>query len=247
MLGMRSGLEATADERRCSKTRGCGSRRRICASGMKLGLGTGSTARHFVELLGERVRAGLDIVGVPTSEATSADAERFGVPQTTLDESPQLDLTVDGADEIGPDLALIKGGGERCCAKRSWRRLSAHDRHRRRDEMGRCLAVSAADRGPPFGLAPPGGRSRPHCRGATGKLALRRGKDGHAFVTDGGHWIIDAALGRLQNRKHWLKSLRQSPGSWNTDCLSALRTRPFLPGRTAFGSSSGLELCPPKE
>jgi ribose 5-phosphate isomerase A len=79
--------------------------------GMRLGLGTGSTARHFVELLGERVRAGLDVIGVPTSEATQADAERCGIPLTTLDETPELDLTVDGADEIGPDLSLIKGGG----------------------------------------------------------------------------------------------------------------------------------------
>jgi ribose 5-phosphate isomerase A len=79
--------------------------------GMRLGLGTGSTARHFVELVGERVRAGLDIVAVPTSQTTHADAERFGIPLTTLDEVSELDLTVDGADEIGPDLSLIKGGG----------------------------------------------------------------------------------------------------------------------------------------
>src|SRR5258705_1981149 len=80
-------------------------------SGMRLGLGTGSTARSFVEVLGERVRGGLSIVGVPTSDATRRDAERFGVPLTTLDETPALDLTVDGADEIAPDLTLIKGGG----------------------------------------------------------------------------------------------------------------------------------------
>src|SRR3978361_616794 len=79
--------------------------------GMKLGLGTGSTAKHFVELLGERVRSGLNVVGGPTSEATRADAERGGVPQTTLDDVDRLDLTVDGADEIDPALTLIKGGG----------------------------------------------------------------------------------------------------------------------------------------
>src|SRR5436190_11328675 len=79
--------------------------------GMKLGLGTGSTAKHFVELLGERVKAGLRVVGVPTSEATRALAEQVGVPLTTLDETPELDLTIDGADEISADLTLIKGGG----------------------------------------------------------------------------------------------------------------------------------------
>src|SRR6202023_4284307 len=79
--------------------------------GMRLGLGTGSTAKHFVDLLGERVRGGLDVVAVPTSEATRAQAERLGIALTTLDETPELDLTVDGADEIAPDLTLIKGGG----------------------------------------------------------------------------------------------------------------------------------------
>src|SRR5260370_2428318 len=79
--------------------------------GMRLGLGTGSTAKHFVELLAERVRSGLNVIGVPTSETTRADAQRLGVPLTTLDETPELDMTVDGAAEIGPDLTLIKGRG----------------------------------------------------------------------------------------------------------------------------------------
>src|SRR5258708_9255088 len=79
--------------------------------GMKLGLGTGSTAKHFVELLGERVRSGLNVIGVPTSEATRADALRCGIPLTTLDDIDHLDLTVDGVDEIDPALNAIKGGG----------------------------------------------------------------------------------------------------------------------------------------
>ena len=79
--------------------------------GMLLGLGTGSTAAHFVRGLGERVRAGLDVSGVPTSEATARLAREAGVRLVTLDEAPRLDLTVDGADEIGPGLALIKGRG----------------------------------------------------------------------------------------------------------------------------------------
>src|SRR5687767_318789 len=78
---------------------------------MRLGLGTGSTVKHFLELLAEVMRQGVDVVGVPTSEATRAQAQSLGIPLTTLDETPQLDLTVDGADEIGPELMLIKGGG----------------------------------------------------------------------------------------------------------------------------------------
>ena len=78
---------------------------------MRLGLGTGSTARYFVDLLGEKVAAGLDIIAVPTSEATRAQAAKLGMALTTLDQTPALDLTIDGADEVAPDLTLIKGGG----------------------------------------------------------------------------------------------------------------------------------------
>src|ERR1700716_3170401 len=87
--------------------------------GMKLGLGTGANAKHFVGLLGERVRAGLKVIGVPTSEATRADAQRCGIPLATLDDVDRLDLTVDGADEIDPVLNVIKGG------------VGSHDRDRR--------------------------------------------------------------------------------------------------------------------
>src|SRR5215469_18298144 len=73
--------------------------------GMRLGLGTGSTARHFVDLLAERIRGGLRVLAVPSSEETQREAERLGVPLTSLDAA--LDLTVDGADEIAPDLCLI--------------------------------------------------------------------------------------------------------------------------------------------
>ncbi|MGE0008925.1 MAG: ribose 5-phosphate isomerase A, partial [Parvibaculaceae bacterium] len=81
------------------------------SSGMKLGLGTGSTAAHFVDALGEKVRQGWDILCVPTSEATRRQAEGLGIRLTTLDETPVLDLTVDGADELDGRLRLIKGGG----------------------------------------------------------------------------------------------------------------------------------------
>lgn len=83
----------------------------LVESGMRLGLGTGSTARHFVDLLGERVRQGLRVTGVPTSRATAEQAAGLGIPLSTLDETPRLDLTIDGADEIDPRLRLIKGGG----------------------------------------------------------------------------------------------------------------------------------------
>src|SRR5438552_11872113 len=129
-------------------------------SGMRLGLGTGSTARAFVELLGERMRGGLRVVGVPTSEATRRDAERFGVPLTTLDETPALDLTVDGADEIAPDLTLIKGGGgallrEKIVAWASGRRVVIADETKWVPVLGRFPLPTEVL---PFGLAATRGR-----------------------------------------------------------------------------------------
>src|SRR5262245_19737502 len=93
--------------------------------GMRLGLGSGTTAKHFVELLAERIHTGLDVIAVPTSDATRSDAERLGVPLTSLDETPQLDLTRDCA-RSGPDQ-----GRRRHAAARNERRLGLrpHDRH----------------------------------------------------------------------------------------------------------------------
>jgi ribose 5-phosphate isomerase A len=173
--------------------------------GMRLGLGTGSTARHFVELLGERVGAGLDVVAVPTSEATRIDAERLGIRLSTLDETPELDLTVDGADEIAFDLALIKGGGgallrEKIVAQASARMVVIADESKWVPTLGRFpLPIEVV----PFGLAATRRAIEAACAaaGAAGPARLRQGKDGHAFVTDGGHFILDAALGRISDPK----------------------------------------------
>ena len=81
------------------------------SDGMRLGLGTGSTAKHFVDFIGAKVKAGWKLVCVPTSEATRAQAASPGIPLSTLDETPELDLTVDGADEFDASLTLVKGGG----------------------------------------------------------------------------------------------------------------------------------------
>src|SRR5215470_7632585 len=173
--------------------------------GMRLGLGTGSTAKHFVELLAERVRAGLDVIAVPTSEATRNDAERLGVPLTSLDATPELDLTVDGADEIAPDLSLIRGGGgallrEKIVASASARMIVIADESKCVATLGRFpLPVEVM----PFGLAATrrAVEAAAAAAGCAGPALLRRAKDGHAFVTDGGHWILDAALERIADPK----------------------------------------------
>ena len=184
--------------------------------GMKLGLGTGSTAKHFVELLGERVQSGLKVIGVPTSEATRRDAERCGIPLTTLDEIASLDLTVDGADEIDPAFCLIKGGGgallrEKIVAAASNRMIVIADDSKWVATLGRYpLPIEVV----PFGLA-----ATQHAianafakAGVSGQMVLRRAGDGHVFVTDGGHWIVDAHLGRITDPPRLAQGLSVIPG-----------------------------------
>jgi ribose 5-phosphate isomerase A len=184
--------------------------------GMKLGLGTGSTAKHFVELLAERVHKGLNVVGVPTSEVTRALAEKVGVPLTTLDETPALVLTVDGADEIGPDLSLIKGGGgallrEKIVAAASGRMVVIADESKWVPVLGAFpLPIEVM----PFGLAATKRAVEAACAaaGCPGPSAVRQAKDGHAFVTDGGHWILDARLSRIPDPVTLSAKLSQIPG-----------------------------------
>ncbi len=202
--------------------------------GMRLGLGTGSTAKHFVELIGERVRAGLDIIAVPTSEATRADAERCGITLTTLDATPELDLTVDGADEIAPDLSLIKGGGgallrEKIVAAASARMIVIADRSKWVDKLGRFpLPIEVV----PFGLGATLRAVKKATASVQGEksLTVRQGKDGHAFVTDGGHWIIDAALGRIDHPKALADALAGIPGVMEHGLFIGLAQTAILAG-----------------
>src|SRR6202035_1552378 len=192
------GLRVNMDE---LKRQAAGRALEFVRDGMKLGLGTGSTAKHFVELLGERVCGGLKVIGVPTSEATRADAIRCGIALTTLDDIDRLDLTVDGADEIDPSLNAIKGGGgallrEKIVAAASDRMIVIADDSKWVEVLGRFpLPVEVV----PFGLAATRramGKAFAEC-GVSGQMVLRKGKDGHVFVTDGGHWIVDAHLERI--------------------------------------------------
>src|SRR5580700_5758104 len=202
--------------------------------GMKLGLGTGSTAKHFVELLGARVRAGLDVIGVPTSEATRADAIRCGIALTTLDEVDRLDLTVDGADEIDPSLNLIKGGGgallrEKIVAVASDRMIVIADDSKWVEVLGRFpLPVEVI----PFGLAATR-RALVEAfaeSGVSGQMGLRKAKDGHVFVTDGGHWIVDAHLGRITDAPRLAGLLNSIPGVVEHGLFIGLASTAILAG-----------------
>jgi ribose 5-phosphate isomerase A len=184
--------------------------------GMRLGLGTGSTAKHFVELLGMRVRDGLKVVGVPTSETTRRDAERWGIALTTLDDIDRLDLTVDGADEIDPALNLIKGGGgallrEKIVAAASDRMIVIADDSKWVNMLGRFPLPVEVN---PFGLAATRRAIAGACAecGVSGQMVLRKAGDGHVFVTDGGHWIIDAHLGQIADVPRLADRLSAIPG-----------------------------------
>jgi ribose 5-phosphate isomerase A len=202
--------------------------------GMRLGLGTGSTAKHFVELLGERVRSGLNVVGVPTSEVTRADAQRCGIKLTTLDDTPELDLTIDGADEIAADLSLIKGGGgallrEKIVAAASARMVVIADESKWVGTLGKFpLPIEVM----PFGL----GATRRAIEkamksvGAQASLAIRKRSDGHPFVTDGGHWIIDVAAGRIADPAILAQKLAAIPGVMEHGLFVGLATTVILAG-----------------
>lgn len=184
--------------------------------GMRVGLGTGSTAGHFIDLLGTRVRDGLAVVAVPTSKATCAHAARLGIPLSTLDETPELDLTVDGADEIAPDLTVIKGGGgallwEKIVAAASARMIVIADDTKWVAMLGRFpLPIEVV----PFGLTATRRaiEAAALAAGCPGPVVLRCTREGHPFVTDSGHHVFDASLGRIPDPKALAARLAGIPG-----------------------------------
>jgi len=167
----------------------------LVESGMAVGLGTGSTARHVVDALAERLADGTlhSVVAVATSEATAAQARRLGIPLASLDERPRLDLAIDGADEIGPGLALVKGGGgahvrELLVARAAARFVVVAD-HRK-------LVGRLATRIPlPVAVLPFGWSTHVDALVRLGAEPVRRSApDGRPFVTDDGLFVLDCAF-----------------------------------------------------
>ena len=184
--------------------------------GMRLGLGTGSTAKAFVALLGERVADGLEVIGVPTSERTAAQARGLGITLATLDEEPELDLTIDGADEFDDELRLIKGGGgallrEKITATASKRMIVIADHSKRVATLGRFALPVEVNR---FGLEV---TRRAIVReaaksGCAGDITLRQDGEGADYVTDGGHLIFDCHFGRIEKPDDLAERLNAIPG-----------------------------------
>lgn len=202
--------------------------------GLRLGLGTGSTARHFVDLLGGEVKAGLECLCVPTSEATATQAAALGIPLTTLEETPQLDLTIDGADEIGPGLNLIKGAGgallrEKIVAAASRRMVVIADRSKHVETLGRFSLSIEVNR---FGLRATVQMVRDVAAafGATGDVNLRLAPSGEPAVTDGGHLLLDALFGRISKPEALSTDLYKVPGVVEHGLFLGLCSRAYVAG-----------------
>ncbi len=211
--------------------------------GMRLGLGTGSTAKHFVDLVGEAVAGGMKVICVPTSERTAAQALALGIPLTDLDATPELDLTVDGADEIGPGLALIKGGGgallrEKIVASASPRMVVIADAGKRVDMLGRFPLPVEVNH---FGLGATTAAVERLLReaGSGAPLKRRLAADGTPFVTDGGHAILDASFGRIPDPEALARALCDIPGVVEHGLFVGLCSRAYVAGAAGIDVLDG--------
>lgn len=178
--------------------------------GMLLGLGSGTTSAIFIQELGERVKQGLRVRGIATSAASQQLAESLSVPITTFDESPVLDLAIDGADEVGPGLALIKGGGgallrEKIVASAARKFIVIADSSKLVYQLGRFpLPVEVIQMALPivarkleaFGLNP----------------KLRHHPDGSKYITDEGNYILDCSCGEITDTAKTAANIRGIPG-----------------------------------
>lgn len=202
--------------------------------GMRLGLGTGSTASWFVRLLAEKVAAGLDVVGVPTSLATERLARELAIPLISLDDVAGLDLTVDGADEFDPDLNLIKGGGaallrEKIVACDSRRMIVITDESKRVEALGAFpLPIEVVTFGATATMRAIADAARR--TGNAGALTFRA-RDGDRLVTDQGNWLIDASFRRISDPKALASALSGIPGVVEHGLFIDIATSVIIAGR----------------
>lgn len=210
--------------------------------GMVVGLGTGSTSAHFVRLLGERVRQGLRVKGVPTSEATRNLAELVGVPLLEISQVSSIDVDVDGADEVDPAFRLIKGGGgallrEKIVAAASKQMVVIADETKWVEALGAFPLPVEVTR---FGFALTAGRigealRETECHGH--KVVLRvSGKANEPVITDGGNYIIDAHTTRIPDPEALAARLQAIPGVVEHGLFLGLATTVIL------GKAKGAEV-----
>jgi ribose 5-phosphate isomerase A len=182
----------------------------LVESGNVVGLGSGSTSAYAIRCLAERVRDGLKIVGIPTSQKTKQLAEQLGIPLTTLEEHPHIDIDIDGADEIDPQLNLIKGGGgaflrEKIIASVSRRFIVIADSAKQVKHLGKFpLPVEVV----PFAQS----LIKPRIEALGAHVSLRSYAYGNPYVTDEGHHILDCTFGEIADPPALAEKLRSIPG-----------------------------------
>jgi ribose 5-phosphate isomerase A len=183
---------------------------RFVKDGQIVGLGTGSTAAYFIQLLGEQVKNGLRIQGIPSSDRSRDQAAGLGIPLTTLDEFQTIDVTVDGADEVDPQLRLIKGGGgallrEKIVASVTKQLVIVADETKRVPVLGRFpLPVEVIK------FAQAVVMKKIEALGA--KVELRNGADGKPFLTDENNYILDCKFGQIRDADGLARQLSDMPG-----------------------------------
>src|SRR6202790_5688038 len=183
---------------------------RFIQSGQVVGLGTGSTAACFIRLLGEQVKNGLRIRGIPTSVRSRELAESLGIPLTTLDECQEIDVTVDGADEVDPQLRVIKGGGgamlrEKIVASASKQLVIVADASKQVPILGRFPLPVEVIRFAQALVA-----KRIAALGAD--VTMRTNADGKPYVTDENNHILDCRFGQIPDADGLARQLSDMPG-----------------------------------
>ncbi|HEY4344955.1 MAG TPA: ribose-5-phosphate isomerase RpiA [Parvibaculum sp.] len=212
-------------------------------NGMKLGIGTGSTAEEFVKLLAERVAGGLSVIGVPTSERTLALALKLGVPMSNLDDTPHLDLTIDGADEFDAQLRLVKGGGgallrEKIVATSSDRMIVIADASKVVTTLGAFpLPIEVI----PFGAVSTAASiaKLASAHGCQGKIARRCDSYGEPFFTDSNNFIFDCSFGRIPDPDGLARELNLIPGVVETGLFIGIAKLALV------GTPTGVDMIEP--
>jgi ribose 5-phosphate isomerase A len=183
---------------------------RFVKDGQVVGLGTGSTAKYFIQLLGEQVKSGLRIRVIPSSDRSREQAASLGIPLTTLDECQQIDVTVDGADEVDPQLRLIKGGGgallrEKIVASATRQYVIITDATKRVPVLGKFpLPVEVIK------FAQALVTKKIEALGA--KVILRKNADGKPYLTDENNYILDCHFGQIRGADGLANKLSDMPG-----------------------------------